>query len=97
MQEPKSQFFFGWWVLIAIGYSLFVGAGMIFYAMSVLLDGFVAATDFSVAQISGANTVFLVVAGLAGIAVGELISRYDARYCITGGTLFIALIYKGTL
>ena len=93
MQEPKSQFFFGWWVLIAIGYSLFVGAGMIFYAMSVLLDGFVAATDFSVAQISGANTVFLVVAGLAGIVVGELIARYDARYCITGGTLFIAVIY----
>ena len=42
MQEPKSQFFFGWWVLIAIGYSLFVGAGMIFYAMSVLLENIVA-------------------------------------------------------
>ena len=93
MREPKSQIFFGWWVLIAIGYGLFVGAGMIFYAMSVLLDGFVAATDFSVAQISGANTVFLIVAGFAGIAVGEFISRFDARYCVAAGTLFIAIIY----
>ena len=36
--RKKQSIFFGWWVLIAIGYSLFVGAGMIFYAMSVLLE-----------------------------------------------------------
>lgn len=93
VQEQQTKIFFGWWVLIAIGYSLFVGAGMIFYAMSVLLEAIVATTDFSVAQISGANTVFLVAGGLAGIAVGELISRYDARYCVAVGTLFVAVIY----
>ena len=70
MKSP--QFFFGWLVLLAIGYSLFVGAGMIFYAMSVLLETIVAATGLSVAQISGANTLFLVAAGFAGIGVGEL-------------------------
>ena len=32
--REQQGIFFGWWVLIAIGYSLFVGAGMIFYAMS---------------------------------------------------------------
>ena len=93
MQERQTQIFFGWWVLIAIGYSLFIGAGMIFYAMSVLLEALVATRGFSVAQISGANTMFLVVGGLAGIAVGELISRFDARYCIAFGSLFIAVIY----
>ncbi|MGB0479130.1 MAG: MFS transporter, partial [Parvibaculales bacterium] len=80
-------------MLVAIGYSLFVGAGMIFYAMSVLLEALVATRGFSVAQISGANTMFLVVGGLGGIAVGELISRYDARYCIAAGTIFIAVTY----
>ena len=93
MQERQTQIFFGWWVLIAIGYSLFIGAGMIFYAMSVLLEALVATRGFSVAQISGANTMFLVVGGLAGIAVGELISRFDARYYIAFGSLFIAVIY----
>ena len=92
MREQQG-IFFGWWVLIAIGYSLFVGAGMIFYAMSVLLEALVATRGFSVAQISGANTMFLVVGGLGGIAVGELISRYDARWCIAAGTLFIAVTY----
>ena len=91
--QKQQGIFFGWWVLIAIGYSLFVGAGMIFYAMSVLLEALVATRGFSVAQISGANTMFLVVGGLGGIAVGELISRYDARYCIAAGTIFIALTY----
>jgi len=91
MKSP--QFFFGWLVLLAIGYSLFVGAGMIFYAMSVLLETIVAATGFSVAQISGANTLFLVAAGFAGIGVGELISRYDVRYCVVIGTLVIAGAY----
>ncbi|HAT08438.1 MAG TPA: MFS transporter, partial [Rhodobiaceae bacterium] len=66
---------------------------MIFYAMSVLLEALVATRGFSVAQISGANTMFLVVGGLGGIAVGELISRYDARWCIAAGTLFIAVTY----
>ena len=89
----RPGFFFGWLVLVAIGYSLFIGAGMIFYAMSVLLETIVAATGFSVAQISGANTLFLIAAGFAGIGVGELISRYDARYCVVIGTLVIAGAY----
>ena len=91
--QQQSRIFFGWWVLIAIGYSLFVGAGMIFYAMSVLLEAIVSSTGYSVAQISVANTIFLVAGGVAGIAVSELISRYDARYCVIGGSLFIAVIY----
>ncbi|MEG9861864.1 MAG: MFS transporter [Parvularculales bacterium] len=85
--------FFGWFVLIGVGYSLFVGAGMIFYAMSVLLETIVAATGFSVAQISLANTIFLVAGGFAGIAVGELIARYDPRWTVVSGTLLMALVF----
>ena len=75
-------------------YSLFVGAGMIFlcHVSTVGSTGRNSAA-FRYAQISGANTVFLVVGGLGGIAVGELISRYDARWCIATGTLFIAVTY----
>lgn len=89
----RKRRFFGWAVLPAIGYSLFVGAGLIFYAMSVLLQALVAETGFSVAQISAANTIFLLVGGLAGIGVGELIARYDIRWTVCGGTLLIALAY----
>ena len=85
--------FFGWAVLPAVGYSLFVGAGLIFYAMSVLLQALIAETGYSVAQISAANTIFLLVGGLAGIAVGELIARFDIRWTVSTGTLLVALSY----
>ena len=85
--------FFGWAVLPAVGYSLFVGAGLIFYAMSVLLQALTAETGYSVAQISAANTLFLLVGGLAGIMVGELIARFDIRWTVSVGTLLVALSY----
>ena len=89
----RARRFFGWAVLPAVGYSLFVGAGLIFYAMSVLLQALITETGYSVAQISAANTIFLLVGGLAGIAVGELIARFDIRWTVSAGTLLVALSY----
>ena len=89
----RRRAFFGWAVLPAVCYSLFIGAGLIFYAMSVLLQALVVATGYSVADISAANTIFLLVGGVAGIAVGELIARYDIRWTVSLGTLLIALSY----
>ena len=92
-QQSASPRFFGWAVLPSLTYSLFVGAGLIFYAMSVLLEGLVATHGFSVAEISAANTIFLLISGLAGIGVGELIARYDVRWTVSVGTMLIALAY----
>ena len=93
MQAERKAPFFGWFVLISVGYSLFIGAGLIFYAMSVLLETIIGATGFSVAQVSLANTLFLVSSGVAGIAVGELIARHDARWTVVSGTLIMALVF----
>ena len=73
MSQTATKPFFGWAVLAATAYCLMIGAGLIFYAMSVFLENIVNETEFSVAQVSAANTLFLFSAGLAGIAVGELI------------------------
>jgi len=70
-----------------------IGAGLIFYAMSVFLENIVKETEFSVAQVSAANTLFLFSSGLAGIAIGELISRFDIRYTIAIGTLVMAAAF----
>ena len=93
MAAKKSRPFFGWAVLLATGYSLMIGAGFIFYAMSVLLENIVSTTGYSVAQVSTANTIFLLTAGFAGLAVSELISRFDVRYTICAGTLVILLAF----
>ena len=89
MSKTSTGPFFGWAVLIAIGYSLMIGAGLVFYAMSVLLETIVSSTSFSVSQISTANTIFLLTAGFMGIAVGEMISRYDVRYTVCSGALVL--------
>ena len=89
MADTRSRPFFGWAVLVSIGYSLMIGAGLLFYAMSVLLETIVSSTSFSVSQVSTANTIFLLTAGFAGIAVGELISRYDVRYTRCSGALVL--------
>ena len=89
MADTRSRPFFGWAVLVSIGYSLMIGAGLLFYAMSVLLETIVSSTSFSVSQVSTANTIFLLTAGFAGIAVGELISRYDVRYTVCSGALVL--------
>jgi predicted MFS family arabinose efflux permease len=94
MAAQSSRPFFGWAVLFATGYSLMIGAGLIFYAMSVLLENIVSSTPFSVAQISTANTIFLLTSGFAGIAVSELISRFDIRYTICAGALVILLAFE---
>lgn len=90
---PKPRRFFGWAVLPAVCYSLFIGAGLIFYAMSVLLETLVAQSGFSVSQISAANTIFLLVGGLAGILVGEMIARFDVRWTVSAGTVLIGAAY----
>jgi MFS family permease len=93
MKSKRKKPFFGWFVLLSIAYSLFIGAGFIFYAMSVLLETIIATTGFSVAQISMANTIFLIASGFAGIIVGELIARFDTRYTVVGGTLLIVATF----
>ncbi len=93
MSQSASKPFFGWAVLAATAYCLMIGAGLIFYAMSVFLENIVNETGFSVAQVSAANTLFLFSSGLAGIAVGELISRFDMRYTISAGTILMAAAF----
>ncbi len=93
MRVQYGQPFFGWAVSLAIGYNLMIGAGLVFYAMSVLQETIVASTDYSVSQISTANAIFLMTAGFTGIAVGDLISRYDARYTICVGVLIKVLAF----
>ena len=93
MSQTATKPFFGWSVLAATAYCLMIGSGLIFYAMSVFLENIVRETGFSVAKVSAANTLFLFSSGLAGIAVGESISRFDIRYTIATGTLVMAAAF----
>jgi MFS family permease len=97
-QQPElsRRVFYGWYVVYAMGVVMTTTAGLAFYNLPVLLDAFVAERAFPVSLASGATASFFVASALAGLAVGQLVDRYDPRYVIMvaacGGTLALGSI-----
>lgn len=85
--RPDEGIFYGWYVVAAILVVLAVGSGLGFYNLSVYLKAFVDHGGFSVASTSTATACFFVASGIAGLAVGALIERYDVRWVMTAGAL----------
>ena len=85
--RPNEGIFYGWYVVAAILAVLAVGSGLGFYNLSVYLKAFVDHGGFSVASTSTATACFFVASGVAGLAVGALIERYDVRWVMTAGAL----------
>lgn len=85
--RPEEGFFYGWYIVAAILVVLAVGSGLGFYNLSVYLKAFVDHGGFSVASTSTATACFFVASGVAGLAVGALIERYDVRWVMTAGAL----------
>ncbi len=85
--RPEEGIFYGWYVVAAILAVLAVGSGLGFYNLSVYLKALVDHGGFSVASTSTATACFFVASGVAGLAVGALIERYDVRWVMTAGAL----------
>jgi MFS family permease len=81
------QFFDGWIVVGAVSIMLLVAGGLGFYGLSVYLKELKDARGFSVGSISGATSLFFVVAGLVGLAIAYFIARHDVRIVIVFGTV----------
>ena len=89
MNARKAPLFYGWWIVLATGYILLVGAGVGFYAQSVFLDMLVRTQHHSVTDISIGNTIFMGISGLIGILVGTLIERFDIRWVLCAGAIMM--------
>jgi MFS family permease len=77
----------GWWVVYGCFFILAVSSGFAFYGLAVYLNAFSNEKGWSLSSISLATTVFFVVSGLVGLAVANLLARYDARLIIVGGAV----------
>lgn len=76
--------FYGWYIVAAICLITTIGSGLAFYNLSVLLNAFVAERGFPVSLTSAATATFFVSGGIAGVAVGRLVDRFDPRAAIAG-------------
>jgi MFS family permease len=97
--SASRRVFYGWYVVYAIGLVMTTTAGLAFYNLPVLLDAFVAERSFPVSLASVATATFFIAAGLAGVAAGYLVDRFDARYVIVGSAILasVALLSVGVL
>ena len=91
--------FYGWYVAYALMVVSTMTAGFLFYNVSVLLEAFVGERGFAVELASFATGVFFVASGVAGLVVGRVINRVDARKIIvaSAGVTAIALASVGYL
>ncbi|HXY90730.1 MAG TPA: MFS transporter [Xanthobacteraceae bacterium] len=85
------RIFYGWYVAYALMVVSTMTAGFLFYNVSVLLEAFVAERGFPVELASFATGIFFVASGVAGLFVGQVINRIDARSIIVASAALTAL------
>src|SRR5262245_7579880 len=83
--------FYGWWVALGACLISLVCAGIGFYSQGVLLDALCHERGWSRASVSGATSLYFLVSGMAGLAVGRGVDRFGARRFIALGAPVLAL------
>lgn len=86
-----SERFPGGRVVAGCFLALTTTSGLSFYGLAVYLNAFSKERGWSLSSISLATTVFFVTAGVIGLLVARLITKYDARRVMVGGAVCGAL------
>ena len=86
-EDDRTGFFYGWVIVLALGVTITVSYGTLYYSMGVFLTPVKEDTGWSSGVISGAFAASLLVSGLIGIPVGHLTDRYGARPVMAIGSL----------
>ena len=79
-----------WRVVAAVAVLLACVAGFGFYSLTVFVHALTADGVFTLAEVSRGSSVYLVTAGLGGVAVAALLARYDVRWVLSGGAVLMA-------
>jgi len=87
----KPRLFYGWVIIVALGVTITVSYGALYYSMGVFLAPLRDDSGWSSSAISGAFSVAILFSGLAGIVVGRLTDRYGSRLVMSVGSVLGAL------
>jgi len=82
----------GWAIVAALSVTETVSWGVLYYAFAVVLLPMQRELGFSAAELTGAFSLGVLVAGLAGIAVGRFLDRRGPRALMTAGSVGGALL-----
>ena len=89
--------YYGWIVVAGTFLQSLVCVGIGFYSQQVLVDALTAVRGFARVDVSAASSVFFLLTGAFGFAIGPLVDRYGARAFIFAGALVqgVALVAIG--
>lgn len=87
----KSGIHYGWVIVGSTFVMLMTTSGLSFYNLAVFLRAFTQEFGFSVGAVSGASALYFVASGIAGLWVGNLLTRVDAKPVILGGAVVCTL------
>ena len=77
----------GWGIVGALSVTETVSWGILYYAFAVFLIPMQRELGFSIAELTGAFSLALLVSALAGIAVGRYLDRHSPRGLMTAGSI----------
>jgi len=87
----KSKVFYGYWIVVAAFFCLFISSGCGFYAFSLFVKPLQASFDWGRGEIMAAFTIFFLIMGVASPFIGVLVDHYGARIVTFIGALIAGL------
>jgi len=95
MESPhlseKPNVFYGYWIVMATFFCLFIASGCGFFAFSLFVRPLQADFGWGRGEIMAAFTIFYLVAGVASPFAGRVVDHYGAKKVISIGALIAGL------
>lgn len=90
-----GKVYYGWWIALALAITTTLSYGILYYSFSVFIVPVHEEMGWSIAQITGAQSLALLVSTFAHIPVGIWLDKYGARWLMTGGSILAAVLVLG--
>ena len=75
--------YYGWWIAIALAITETISWGVVYYAYSVIITSLEGEFGWSRAQVTGAFSLALLIAGGMAVPVGYWLDHHGARWLMT--------------
>ncbi len=89
--SKKPKVFYGYWIVVATFFCVFIFSGCGFYAFSLFVKPLEADFGWGRGEIMAAFTIYFLVMGMASPFVGRQVDRYGARKVIAIGAFIAGL------
>ena len=91
-EQPGRAIYYGWYIVLALAITETFSYGIIYYSFQVFITPMQMQMDWSLAQISGASSLALLISGFVTLPVGIWLDKYGARLLMTVASILATLL-----